>query len=157
MNIEIREFQPGDESVFRALNEAWITASFRLEDEDVVILGDPQHHIVNAGGHIYFAVHPQFGEVMGCCALLATKEGSFEVAKMAVAESYRGQGLGRQLLRGTIAAARDLGARRLTLVTHHSLKNAIGLYESEGFVHLRPEDAPPSPYARATVFMEMFL
>jgi putative acetyltransferase len=157
MNIEIREFQPGDESVFRALNEAWITASFRLEDEDVVILGDPQHHIVNAGGHIYFAVHPQFGEVMGCCALLATKEGSFEVAKMAVAESYRGQGLGRQLLRETIAAARDLGARRLTLVTHHSLKNAIGLYESEGFVHLRPEDAPPSPYARATVFMEMFL
>jgi putative acetyltransferase len=157
MNIEIREFQPGDESVFRALNEAWITASFRLEDEDVVILGDPQHHIVNAGGHIYFAVHPQFGEVMGCCALLATKEGCFEVAKMAVAESYRGQGLGRQLLRETIAAARDLGARRLTLVTHHSLKNAIGLYESEGFVHLRPEDAPPSPYARATVFMEMFL
>jgi putative acetyltransferase len=157
MNIEIREFQPGDESVFRALNEAWITASFRLEDEDVVILGDPQHHIVNAGGHIYFAVHPQFGEVMGCCALLAMEEGCFEVAKMAVAESYRGQRLGRQLLRGTIAAARDLGARRLTLVTHHSLKNAIGLYESEGFVHLRPEDAPPSPYARATVFMEMFL
>ena len=157
MNIEIREFQPGDESVFRALNEAWITASFRLEDEDVVILGDPQHHIVNAGGHIYFAVHPQFGEVMGCCALLALEEGCFEVAKMAVAESYRGQRLGRQLLRGTIAAARDLGARRLTLVTHHSLKNAIGLYESEGFVHLRPEDAPPSPYARATVFMEMFL
>jgi putative acetyltransferase len=157
MTIKIREFQPGDESVFRALNEAWITASFRLEDEDVVILGDPQHHIVNAGGHIYFAVHPQFGEVMGCCALLATKEGCFEVAKMAVAESYRGQGLGRQLLRETIAAARDLGARRLTLVTHHSLKNAIGLYESEGFVHLRPEDAPPSPYARATVFMEMFL
>jgi putative acetyltransferase len=157
MTIKIREFQPGDEIAFRALNEAWITASFRLEDEDVVILGDPQHHILDAGGRIYFAVDPQTGEVMGCCALLAMEEGCFEVAKMAVVERYRGQGLGRQMLRGTIAAARDLGARRLTLVTHHSLKNAIGLYESEGFVHLRPEDAPPSPYARATVFMEMFL
>ena len=89
--------------------------------------------------------------------LLAMEAGCFEVAKMAIDERYRGQGLGRQMLRGTIEAARKLGARRLYLVTHHSLKNAIGLYESEGFVHLRPEDAPPSPYARATVFMEKYL
>lgn len=157
MNVEIREFQPRDEIVFRALNEAWITASFKLEDEDVVTLGDPQHHILDAGGHIYFAVHPQTGEVLGCCALLAMEDGCFEIAKMAIAERYRGQGLGKQLLRATIDAARNLGARRLYLVTHHSLKNAIGLYESEGFVHLRPEDALPSPYARATVFMEKYL
>jgi GNAT superfamily N-acetyltransferase len=157
MNVRIREFQPGDEIAFRALNEAWITASFKLEEEDVAVLGDPQHHILDTGGHIYFAVHSQTGEVIGCCALLAMDGGCFEVAKMAIAESHRGQGIGRQILRGTIAAARDLGARRLYLVTHHSLENAIGLYESEGFVHLRPEDAPPSPYARATVFMEKFL
>jgi putative acetyltransferase len=137
MNVQIREFQPGDDIYFRALNEAWITASFKLEEEDVVVLGDPQHHILDGGGHIYFALHPQTGEVIGCCALLAMEDGCFEVAKMAIAESYRGQGL--------------------YLVTHHSLKNAIGLYEAEGFVHLRPEDAPPSPYARATVFMEKVL
>ena len=139
------------------MNEAWIVASFKLEEEDVVILGDPQHHILDTGGHIYFAVDPQTGEVLGCCALLAMEAGCFEVAKMAIDERYRGQGMGRQMLRGTIEAARKLGARRLYLVTHHSLKNAIGLYESEGFVHLRPEDAPPSPYARATVFMEKYL
>ena len=157
MNVQIREFQPGDELAFRALNEAWITASFKLEEEDVVVLGDPQHHILDAGGHIYFAVHPKTGDVLGCCALLAMEDGCFEVAKMAIAEPHRGQGLGRQLLRAMIEAARSLGARRLYLVTHHSLKNAIGLYEAEGFVHLRPEDAPPSPYARATVFMEKHL
>jgi putative acetyltransferase len=157
MNAQIREFQPGDEVYFRALNEAWITAFFKLEEEDALILGDPQRHIVDAGGHVYFAVDPQSNQVLGCCALLAMDDGCFEVAKMAVAESLRGQGLGKQLLRATIVAARSLGARRLYLVTHHSLKNAIGLYESEGFVHLRPEDAPPSPYARATVFMEKFL
>ncbi|MES2221614.1 MAG: GNAT family N-acetyltransferase [Acidobacteriota bacterium] len=157
MNPEIREFQPGDEVAFRALNEAWITASFRLEDEDVAMLGDPHHHILEPGGHIYFAVLPQTGKVIGCCALLAMEDGCFEVGKMAIDERYRGQGIGRQVLRATIEAARDLGARRLYLVTHHSLKNAIGLYEAEGFVHLRPEDAPPSPYARATVFMEKYL
>ena len=36
------------------------------------------------------------------------EEGCFEVAKMAIAEPYRGQGMGKQLLRGTIAAARNL-------------------------------------------------
>lgn len=157
MNIRIREFQPGDEIAFRTLNEAWITAYFKLEDEDVATLGNPQRHILNQGGHIYFAIHPQTDDVLGCCALLAMHEGCFEVAKMAVAERFRGQGIGRQLLRVTIAKARNLGARRLYLVTNHSLKNAIALYESEGFVHLRSEDAPPSPYARATVFMEKLL
>ncbi len=157
MNIQIREFQHGDEIAFRALNEAWITADFKLEDEDIAILGNPERHIVNPGGQIYFAVYPETGEVLGCCALLAMEDGCFEVAKMAIAERHRRQGIGRQLLRGTIVEARRLGARRLYLVTHHSLKNAIALYESEGFVHLRPEDAPPSPYARATVFMEKLL
>ena len=157
MNVKIREFQPGDEVAFRSLNEAWIIASFHLEGEDVATLGDPQHHILDRGGHIYFAVDPKSNQTVGCCALLAMEEGCFEVAKMAIAEPYRGQGLGKQLLRGTIDAARGLGAMRLYLVTHHSLTNAIGLYESEGFVHLRPEDAPPSPYARATVSMEKFL
>lgn len=71
MNVEIREFQPGDELHFRALNEAWITASFKLENEDIAVLGDPQHHILDTGGHIYFAMHPQTGNVLGCCALLA--------------------------------------------------------------------------------------
>ena len=157
MNVEIREFQPGDEIHFRMLNEAWITALFKLEEEDAMVLGDPQHHILDSGGHIYFVLHPQTRDVIGCCALLTMEDGCFEVAKMAIAEPFRGQGLGKRLLRETIAAARGLGARRLYLVTHHSLKNAIGLYEAEGFVHLRPEDAPPSPYARATVFMEKFL
>jgi len=157
MNVEIREFQPTDETAFRALNEAWIKASFKLEEEDLLVLSDPQRHILDTGGHIYVAVHPHTGEVIGCCALLAMEPGCFEVAKMAIAQAYRGQGIGRQVLRGTIDAAHRLGARRLYLVTHHSLKNAIGLYESEGFMHLRPEDAPPSPYARATVFMEKYL
>jgi ribosomal protein S18 acetylase RimI-like enzyme len=61
------------------------------------------------------------------------------------------------LLRGAVAAARAGGAHRLYLETHHSLEHAIALYESEGFVHLRPEDAQPSPYRRVTVYMERYL
>ena len=157
MNVEIREFQPGEEAIFRALNEAWITAYFKLEKKDLEILGDPKHCILDPGESIYFAVRADTKEILGCCALLAIGDDAFEVAKMAVAEPWRGQAIGRQLLRGTIAAARARGARRLYLETHHSLEHAIVLYESEGFVHLRPEDAPPSPYRRVTVFMEQYL
>jgi GNAT superfamily N-acetyltransferase len=157
MKVELREFRLGDEGSFRALNEAWIKAYFRLEEKDLEILGDPKHSILNLGGHIYFAFEPETEEILGCCALMPLEEGVFEVAKMAVAEPWRGQGIGRRLLRGAIDAARAFGAKRLYLETHHSLKNAIALYESEGFVRLRPEDVPPSPYTRATVFMGQHL
>ncbi len=157
MNINIREFQSGDEAAFRTLNEAWINSYFTLEDKDRSTLGDPRRHILDPGGHIYFAIHPETNQVLGCCALVAMEDRVFEVAKMAVDESLRGQGIGRKLLRGVIAAARNLGATRLYLETNHSLTNAIQLYASEGFQHLRPEDVKPSPYIRVTVYMDLYL
>ncbi len=157
MKVTIREFQSGDETAFRTLNEAWIVAYFQLEEKDRVTLGDPQHSILDKGGHIYFAVEHSTGEILGCCALYRLERGTFEVGKMAVAESQRGQGIGRQLLRGVIATARALGATRLYLETNHTLVNAIALYRSEGFQHLAPEDVKPSPYARSTVFMQRYL
>lgn len=153
MNVEIREFQPGDETAFRILNEAWISAYFTIEEKDREVLNDPREYIPGHGGHIYFAVNGDTGEILGCCALLTMENDVFEVAKMAVAENWRGQGIGRKLLRGVIAAARGLGAARLYLETNHTLANAIALYRSEGFEHLPPGDVKPSPYARATIFM----
>jgi putative acetyltransferase len=157
MNIEIREFQPGDQAAFQALNEAWITAYFTLEEKDHAILGDPQTHILDHGGHIYFAIDANTREIVGCCALETMENNCFEVVKMAVAGNLRGQGIGRKLLRAVIEAARALGARRLYIETNHTLKNAIALYRSEGFEHLRPEDVKPTPYVRADVFMERYL
>ena len=157
MNVEIREFRAGDETAFRELNEAWIAAYFTIEAKDREILNDPQRHILDSGGHIYFAVDAATAEILGCCALVAMEPGVFEVAKMTVAESSRRQGIGKKLLRGVITAARKLGATRLYLETNHSLTNAIELYRSEGFTYLQPQDVKPSPYARATVFMERYL
>ena len=162
MKIEIREFEPGDDAVFRALNEAWITAYFALEKKDHVILGDPQTHILDHGGHIYFAIDAETREILGCCALQSIGDGAFEVAKMAVAEmavaeNLRGKGIGRKLLRAVIESALALGARRLYIETNHILKDAIALYLSERFEHLRPEDVKSTPYVRADVFMERYL
>jgi GNAT superfamily N-acetyltransferase len=151
----VRLFQPGDEEAFRALNEAWITKYFRLEDKDRETLEDPHSHVLLPGGQIFMAVRD--GQRIGCCALIALKDGSMEVAKMAVAESERGRGIGRKLLDCAITCARTRAIPRLYLETNSSLPNAIRLYESAGFERLPAERIQPSLYARANVYMEMNL
>jgi hypothetical protein len=47
--------------------------------------------------------------------------------------------------------------KRLFLGSNSKLGSAVHLYESFGFRHLKPEEIPPSPYARANVFMELDL
>jgi putative acetyltransferase len=153
--IEIREFRPGDESVFRALNEEWITRYFELEAADMEKLGDPQGEIIEHDGRILLAFDRE--RAVGCCALVAMGPREYEVAKMAVTEEYKGRGIGHQVLEATIAKARELGAKRLYLETNHTLTPAIRLYRAHGFRDVPPERAVMSPYARADVFLEMEL
>ena len=157
-DITVRTFQPGDEHAFRALNEEWIAKFFRMEEKDRETLGDPERFILGKGGYILMA--ERGGQPVGCCALMALPgdgaEG-FEVAKMAVAESERGRGIGRQILDHVIAFARERGIRRLYLETNTKLENAVRLYEAVGFRPVPAERVKASPYARANVFMEMNL
>jgi putative acetyltransferase len=153
MDVTIREFGPGDEAAFRQLNEEWIIRHFALESKDEAALADPRRTILDRGGRIFFAL--QDGRPIGCCALLAMGPGEYELAKMAVTESFQGAGIGRRLLERTIAEARAAGATRLYLETNQKLAPAIRLYESVGFRHLPPERFAPSPYARSNVQMEM--
>lgn len=153
--ITVREFEAGDEDAFRRLNEEWITRYFKLEPRDEASFANPRQKILDAGGRIFFAVLG--GEPVGCCALVATGPGEFEVSKMGVTSSAQGLGAGRLLLQSAVDAARAADASRLYLDTNHALTSAIHLYEAIGFRHVPKERVTPSPYARADVFMEMFL
>lgn len=155
LQITFREFHPGDAEAFRSLNEQWIGKYFGFEEEDVRVLTHPETHILQPGGRIYFATLD--GETAGCCALIVNGEQSYELAKMAVREDLRNQGIGKALLAHVIDAARALRARKLTLGTNSKLTNAIHLYESVGFERQDPAKLEPSPYKRADVFMEMLL
>jgi putative acetyltransferase len=81
-------------------NEEWITRYFRLEDEDVKTLENPAPYILESGGYIGMAFAGE--EAVGCCALLRLEDGVFEVAKMTVAPSWQGRGLGRKVLEHVI-------------------------------------------------------
>jgi len=153
--VLIREFQPGDEAAFRRLNEEWIIQHFILEPKDEASLADPQGTILDHGGRIFFAVRAD--HLVECCALLAMAPGEFEVAKMAVTESSRRAGIGRRLLEKIIAEVHASGAHRLYLETNRQLVAAIRLYESLGFRHVPSERVVQSPYARANVYMELYL
>jgi len=153
--VTIREFEPGDEISFRRLNEEWIERYFRIEPKEAAMLANPRSTILDPGGKIFFALID--GKRVGCCALRRMSDCEFEVAKMAVTRDFQGAGIGRKLLHTIIEAGRALGARRLYLETNHILKPAIRLYESMGFRHLAPDKIIPSPYARADVYMELFL
>jgi N-acetylglutamate synthase-like GNAT family acetyltransferase len=153
--VIIREFQTGDESAFRKLNEEWIARYFGMEQKDEAILGDPKSAILDSGGRIFLAILD--GEPVGCCALIHMSANEFEVAKMGVTASCQGRGVGRQLLEAVVEAARNSGVRRLYLETNDQLTTAIRLYESAGFQHVPAERIVPSPYARANVRMELYL
>ena len=96
-------------------------------------------------------------EAAGCVALVPMRDGIYEISKMAVSPHLRGRGIGRRLLQHAIAQARSIGARSLFLGSNTRLKDAVHLYESVGFRHVKPETLPPMPYSRADVFMELSL
>lgn len=152
-DMQIVEFRADLAGAFRSLNEAWITTLFALEPKDLEVLSDPEGQIVARGGQVLFVLED--GAPVGCCALMALADGGFEVAKMAVADSHKGRGLGRALMAACVDHARAAGAPRLYLETNSALAPALGLYRSFGFTEIEP--AHPSPYARADVVMELKL
>ncbi|HVZ18357.1 MAG TPA: GNAT family N-acetyltransferase [Terriglobales bacterium] len=151
----VRPFQRGDETAFRELNEAWISKYFRIEEKDRETLGNPQKYILGAGGEIFMALVD--GETVGCVALVKMSDTTMELAKMAVDEDYRGQGIGRSLIAAAIDWARSRCLHRLYLETNHTLTPAINLYRSMGFTDVPEERVMKSPYKRADVFMELWL
>ncbi len=153
--LSVREFVDGDEAAFRALNVEWIERYFKLEPKDEAAFTNPQAMYLDRGGRIFFTLRKE--KIVGCCALIAIGPGEFEVSKMAVTSSAQGLGVGRFQLEAVIAAARSAGAVRLYLETNHALTPALRLYDAVGFRPVPEERLVPSPYARADVFMELWL
>ncbi len=151
----VRQFQPGDKAAFRRLNEEWITKYFSIEEKDRELFDDPEGLIVAEGGMIL--ILEDDGEAVGCCALIHKDDKTFEVAKMAVTEAHRGQGLGKILLQSCIDRARGLGKKRLFLETNSKLEAAVSLYRKLGYRELPPVAWPRSEYARVDLVMELLL
>ena len=92
-------------------------------------------------------------EVVGTVAAIPLEEGTWELAKLAVATGARRRGIGRRLTSAAIEHARAAGARRLVLSSSHRLESAVRLYEAMGFRHTASHAGVA--YDSADVFMEL--
>jgi DNA-binding MarR family transcriptional regulator/GNAT superfamily N-acetyltransferase len=129
-----RDFSDDLAEAFHRINAEWIEAMFVLEENDVALLTRPRELILDKGGVVLFAETAELG-VVGACALMASKDGWFELTKMGVLESARGLKVGEFLLARTLERAASLGVDKLYLLTNKRCGPAIHLYEKLGFVH----------------------
>ena len=76
------------------------------------------------------------GEPIGCGAVKHLPGGPTDIKRMWVAESARGLGIGRRLLRELEQLARDSGAEEARLETNAALVEAIALYRFAGYAEV---------------------
>lgn len=154
--VSVVHFEARHAAAFSALNIAWLERFFTVEDKDREQIGDAQARVIDKGGAILIA-EDENGAAIGCVALVPYGEGELELAKMAVAETAQGRGVGRKLMDAAIKLARTMGARSIYLESNSALTPAVTLYERSGFRHLSPDERPHSPYARCDVYMRRTL
>ena len=151
-SIEIVPFTEQYKLNFRDLNVAWLQQYFSVEPIDEEIFANPQHYILDNGGHIFFAKYSD--NIVGTCALIKKPDGDVELAKMAVEERVQGRGIGQALLEAAIAKAIEMGLTRLMLYSNTKLEPAIHLYKKYGFKEV-PLDS--TGYKRSNIKMEKSL
>jgi DNA-binding MarR family transcriptional regulator/GNAT superfamily N-acetyltransferase len=76
------------------------------------------------------------GEAIGCGAVKHRPGGPSDIKRMWVAESARGLGIGRRLLRELEQLIRDSGARVAQLETNAALVEAVTMYRSTGYAEV---------------------
>ena len=137
---------------FINLSIEWLEKYVRVEPADEEILYHPYESILNDGGMIFFA--QQDGVNIGTVSMINMGSGDYELAKLAVTESFKGQHIGDLLMETALAYAKEKDAKKVILFTNSNLIPAIGLYRKYGFVDIPVTD---NEYEEADMKMELSL
>lgn len=150
------EIRHNDESAlprFAALNAQWIEELHHLEESDKLMVAHPEIYIQN-GNHV-FSAHID-GQVAGACALKKHDDGRYELTKMAVDSSFRGNGIGQHLMTAIEGYAKnEMGLDYLFLLSNTKNAAALRLYARNGWTV--NHEGPHPVYQRANIGMEKYL
>ncbi|MFZ9028463.1 MAG: GNAT family N-acetyltransferase [Crocinitomicaceae bacterium] len=86
-------------------------------------------------GSVYFVALDE-GKIVGGCGIFPTlglPNGMSELVKLYLLDTYRGRGIGKELMLKSIEFAKNYGYDSLYLETMDELSNAIQLYNNLGF------------------------
>lgn len=133
--LEIVDYTDELAEDFYRINADWISKMFVMEKADEEVLRDPKRFIIDQGGQILFA-RTADGQIIGTGALQPVgDEGDYEFTKMGVDEGFRGLKAGAVLMNALLLRARQMGVKKLHLLTNKNCVAAINLYEKVGFYH----------------------
>ncbi len=152
-DVEIINYSPELNDIFRELNYEWLEKYFKVEPEDKKLLSDPEGEIISKGGDVIFAKYN--GEIVGTAALIKSGDSVYELAKMAVTDKAKGKQIGKRLAEEIIVLAKKKNAKTLYLETSIKLGAAMNLYKKLGFK--QTENHGTSKYARSTIRMAIDL
>lgn len=150
--MKITEYQTEFQQHFESLNKAWLNKYFTVEPLDEILLSQPEEMILKKGGHILFVEHQE--KIIGTVALIFVKQGVYELAKMAVDETFQGLGAGKFLCSAAIEEAKKLNADKLILFTNSKLQTAINIYHKFGFKDIPLDE---QQFKRANIKMELLM
>jgi putative acetyltransferase len=114
---------------------------FKANKPGTVYFDDTTDHlseVFKASRSIYFVAELE-GEIMGGGGIYPTAnlpEETCELVKLYLSTKARGKGLGKLLLEKCIAAAKEMGYKKIYLETMPELTIAIPMYEKLGFTYL---------------------
>ena len=142
----IREFTTWAFSITDDINQA--PTFEKLEEELATLPGiySPPH------GRLLLAMQNE--QPAGCIALKGHDDLICELKRMYVRPAFRGQGIGRALVRTLTEEARLAGFERMILDSHISMKKAHEIYQAFGFKKVSPPDDFPEKFKSIVVFME---
>lgn len=131
MDVVVRRARTADVRAIRRLLDAY---SGRLLSKATVTLYEDVQEF-------WVAERPADGVVVGCGALHVMWEDLAEVRTVAVDPAHRGRKIGRRLVAALLHAARDLGVRRVFVLTFET-----GFFRSFGFVEIDGAPVPPDVF-----------
>jgi N-acetylglutamate synthase-like GNAT family acetyltransferase len=137
---------------FIALNEAWISKYFTLEEADIRLASNPGQ-VIDNGGYIFSLAEDN--RVVGVCALFRESAEVFQLARMAVDFEFQGRGYGDVLIRSALSTLEAIKARKVYLLSNSRLEAAISLYLKHGFEIVSHGKHPD--YSRVDIVMEKCL
>lgn len=131
--VEIRAAKSTDVKGIRKLIDTYAPQRRLLSKETVTLYESVQE----------FTVAVEDGQVIGCGALHVLWEDLAEVRTVAVAEQYRGQGIGHRILDAVIQRGRDIGVKRIFCLTFET-----DFFGRHGFEEIHGTPVDPEVYTQ---------